>query len=201
MALTTEETKKPRLNLIKIGIWYVIGAFIWAAALATLQTTVLHAIGMRVGVQGLSIDVALGTTWIGTFIVSIFIGLGYEFFLTVLAGLWLLAFEYLHSHSEGHTRKAVDEIFEGLVGLVLLGAIAYAIWHDTTLIAVGVAAGASSLTLSVAGILDWFCQFALGIWFSMIGVTLVVAAFAAILSFVAFFKRGARKGDRPGQSA
>jgi len=191
MVTTSNQPAKRSFNLGKVVRWYVIFAVLWALGVATLETTIFAQFGVVIGAHGVAMDIAAGTSWVAAFFTAIFIGFAYELFLTIFGVLWFLAFEFMHTHSDGHVRQTYDHFFEALVGLVLLGAALYATFSGASLVALGTAAHASTVVLLVAGVLGWLCTFAIGIFMCMGGITLV-AAFATVITLTIAFLRGGK---------
>lgn len=165
---------------------------VWAAVLATLQSIFLAQAGIVIGANGIATSVAVGSSWLMTFIIGLFQGGVLLFFITLLFGLWVFVYHMMTKTLDKNAKVAIAQIFLGVAMVDLVWGLIQGIYAAAVVAGIGTAPAisASGAVVAAASILSFIVSFGIGIFTAAVALTLLGVFAFVILALFAFFKKG-----------
>lgn len=176
--MNSDEAKKVIVNFFKTLLVVDIG---WAAILATLQSLILGQAGVSIGASGAATTVAVGTSWIMTFVLGLFQGGILLFFITLIWGGWFYFYRMMTHTLDRGAQQAIAMIFCAVAALDVLWGVIQGLYSAAIVAGIGSAPAisASMPVLISASVLSFIVSFGMGLFFAAVALT-VLAAFGIV---------------------
>ncbi len=176
--MTSDEAKKVVINFFKTLLLVDIG---WAAILATLQSLILGQAGVSIGASGVATTVAVGTSWIMTFVLGLFQGALLLFFIMLIWGGWFYFYRLVTHTLDRGAQQAIAMVFLGVGALDVLWGVLQGLYSAAIVAGIGSApaVSASMPVLISASVLSFIVSFGIGLFFAAVALT-VLAAFGIV---------------------
>ena len=178
----TTETKNTLGNFFKALLIADIG---WAAILATLQSLFLGQAGVSIGANGVATSVAVGASWISTFVIGLFQGAILLFFILLLLGLWVGAYHFFTKTLDNVAKVAIGRVFLAIGAVDVLWAVIQGVYAAAVVAGIGTATAVSASTPVVvaASLLSFIVSFTIGLFTGGVVLT-ILAVFTLVIGTI-----------------
>lgn len=170
--MNSTNSKSTIVNFLK-GL--LVADVIWAAMLATLQSLFLGQAGVVIGANGVATTVAVGASWLMTFVVGLFQGGILLFFIALLFGIWAFAYHALTKTLDKNAQIAIGKVFLGVLAADVIWALLNGVYAAAIVAGLGSAPAisASVPVLASASILSFIVSFTMGIFTGAVALTIL----------------------------
>lgn len=185
--MNSTEAKSVIVKALKAILIADIG---WAAILATLQSLILGQAGVTIGANVFATTVAVGATWLTTFVLGLFQGAILLFFIALIVGLWYYAYRFFTNTLDRGAQTAIAMVFLGVGCVDVLWALVQGAYSAAIIAGIGSAPAisASVPVIVAASGLSFIVSFTIGLFTGGVALTILAVLWLVIGTLYARFR-------------